>query len=109
MEDDRTQKILKEARKNLAEGSIKITYGWFDGGFVYHDLRRTFITHMRRAGVQRSVIMEISGHSRGEVFDRYNQVSLDDMRQAISKLTEYRKAQSAASVDQNVDQIEKLG
>jgi hypothetical protein len=54
------------------------------------------------------VIMEITGHSRGEVFDRYNQVSLDDMRQAISKLTEYRKAQSA-SVDQNVDQIEKLG
>ena len=58
---------------------------------------------MRRAGVSESVIMEITGHSRGEVIDRYNQVTLEDMRWAIEKLTNYRK--SFASVDQNVDQV----
>jgi integrase len=98
-------KAIKDTRGGMKNACRKagIVYGRFDGGFVYHDLRRTFVTHMRRAGVQESLIMEITGHSRGEVFDRYNQVSVDDMRQAITRLTEYRKAQNA-SVDQNVDQ-----
>ena len=43
--------------------------------------------------------MEITGHARHEVVDRYNQVSLDDMRQGIQGLMEYRKVQSA-----NVDE-----
>ena len=63
---------------------------------------------MRRAGVQESVIMEITGHARGELFDRYHQVSLDDMRQAISRLVEYRRVNSA-NVDQTVDQTVSLG
>ena len=85
---------LKTACKNA-----KIPYGRSGDGFVYHDLRRTFFTHARRAGVQESVIMEITGHARHEVVDRYNQVSLDDMRQGIQGLMEYRKVQSA-----NVDE-----
>jgi integrase len=83
-----------------------IIYGRkFEGGFTFHDLRRTFFTHMRRSGVQESVIMEITGHSRTQVVDRYNQVSIEDMREALARLKEYRKGQSA-SVDQNVDQVQ---
>ena len=33
------------------------------GGFVFHDLRHTFNTNMRKAGVDETVIMSITGHS----------------------------------------------
>lgn len=58
---------------------------------------------MRRAGIQESVIKGITGHSRNEVSDRYNQVDLEDMRQAVERLTQYRSRQ-IANVDQTVDQ-----
>ena len=35
------------------------------GGFTFHDLRHTFNTNMRKAGVPESVIMEISGIQHG--------------------------------------------
>lgn len=43
-------------------------------GFTYHDLIHTFNTNMRKAGVHDSVLMEITGHSTREMFDRYNTV-----------------------------------
>jgi uncharacterized protein (DUF433 family) len=63
---------------------------------------------MRRAGVQESVIKGITGHSRNEISDRYNQIDLKDMRQAVQALTQYRMDQ-LANVDQNVDQVTILG
>jgi integrase len=74
---------IKHARGSLRTAceSAKIVYGRFkDGGFVFHDLRRTFTTDMRKAGVQESVIMEITGHARHEVFGRYNQIDLEDKK-----------------------------
>jgi integrase len=73
-----------------------------EGGFIFHDLRRTFYTEARRAGVPDSVIKEITGHSRNQVTDRYHDVSLENKRHAIEKLTLYRK--SSESVAQNVAQ-----
>lgn len=32
------------------------------GGSVFHDLRHTFVTNMRRSGVHDTVIMQITGH-----------------------------------------------
>lgn len=87
-------KPIKDIRSGLKIACKKagIIYGRFkDNGFIFHDLRRTFVTDMRRAGVPESVIMEITGHSRGEVIDRYNQVTLDDKREAIEKLSIFRK------------------
>ena len=93
-------KLIKDARtvlRNACE-EAKILYGRFkDGGFVFHDLRRTFTTDMRKAGVQESVIMEITGHARHEVFDRYNQIDLEDKRRAIEKLVEYRDENAKVS------------
>jgi integrase len=63
-----------------------IVYGRYEkGGFVFHDLRRTFNTNMRKAGVPESVIMEITGHSTREMFDRYNTIDDQDKREAIQK------------------------
>jgi integrase len=69
-------------------------------GFVFHDLRHTFNTYMRKAGISESVIMGISGHSTREMFDRYNTIDRQDKRQAVDQMQAF-----IASVDQNVDQV----
>lgn len=80
-----------------------VIYGRFKkSGFVFHDLRHTFNTNMRKAGVPESVIMKITGHSTRAMFDRYNTVDEDDLRAALNRL----KAFSANS-DQNSDRIQK--
>jgi len=57
----------------------KITYGRFvKDGFVFHDLRHTFNTYMRKSGVPQSVIMKITGHSTDEMFRRYDSIDVDD-------------------------------
>jgi integrase len=58
-------------------------------GFTFHDLRHTFNTNMRRAGVPESVIMRITGHATRAMFDRYNTVSLADAEDAVKKLSGY--------------------
>ncbi len=79
-----------------------IPYGRFvKDGFIFHDLRHTFNTNMRKAGVPESVIMEITGHSTREMFDRYNTVDIEDTREAIKKMQDF------LNVDQNVDQAPK--
>ncbi len=63
--------------------AAKIKYGRFvKGGFIFHDLRHTFNTNMRKAGVSETVIMKITGHSTREMFDRYNTVDSEDLKEA---------------------------
>ena len=63
-----------------------ITYGRFaKDGFVFHDLRHSFNTYMRKAGVAQSVIMKITGHSTDQMFRRYNTIDADDAHQAIDQ------------------------
>lgn len=81
-----------EVRVEVACKRAGIVYGRFTkDGFIFHDLRRTFYSDMRRARVADSVIRTITGHSRREVTDRYDIVNLADLREAIAKLTEYRQ------------------
>ena len=68
-------------------------------GIVFHDLRHTFNTYMRKAGVSESVIMRMTGHSSQEMFDRYNRVDEEDMREAFAQMRTFLE-----SVDQSVDQ-----
>jgi integrase len=105
------RKAIKDIRTGLTKAckGAGIVYGRFkDGGFIYHDLRRTFYTDARRAGVPDSVIRELTGHCRNQVTDRYDEVSMDDKRRAVEKIVQYRKALSA-NVDQTVDQVTILG
>jgi integrase len=55
----------------------------------FHDFRHTAITNMRKAGVNISVIMAISGHKTMAMFRRYNRIDLDDGREAMKKVEAY--------------------
>jgi integrase len=66
------------------------------GKILVHDLRRTAVRNLVRAGVPQSVAMEITGHKTGAVFRRYDIVSKDDKDSAMQKLSAYLEQQPVA-------------
>ena len=56
---------------------------------TFHDLRHTFVTNARRAGIDYFRIMAITGHKTMAVFKRYNTIDQRDLQGAIRQLDTY--------------------
>lgn len=84
-------------RKGRAEACHKLGLGVKDGwryrGLTIHELRRSAVRNLIRAGVREDVAMTISGHKRRAVFSRYNITDTADVREALIKVGQYAKIQ----------------
>jgi len=58
------------------------------GPYRLHDLRHTFNTNMRKAGVDQVVIMKITGHKTNEMFLRYSHIDKEQSEGAMEKLND---------------------
>jgi len=62
-------------------------------GPLFHDLRRSAVRNLERAGVPRSVAMKLTGHKTESIYRRYAIVAESDLRDAGAKLSALDGAQ----------------
>jgi integrase len=62
-------------------------------GRIFHDLRRSAVRAMVKAGVSTQIAKRWSGHKSDDVFHRYSILTTDDLREAQQRTENYREAE----------------
>jgi len=65
-------------------------------GRLVHDLRRTAVRNLERAGVSRSVAMKLTGHKTEAVYRRYAITSAADLSEGVAKLAVLHSGSAAS-------------
>jgi len=58
-------------------------------GRIVHDLRRSGVRHLIRAGVPPHTVMAMSGHRTASMLKRHDIISADDLREAARRGSEF--------------------
>lgn len=75
-------------------------------GLIIHDLRRSAIRNLIKAGVSEKVAMSISGHKTRDVFDRYHIVDTEDVVEAMRRVQQIPTATNLVPNGENT--VKKL-
>lgn len=65
-------------------------------GWLFHDLRRTAVRNLERAGVPRSVAMKLTGHTTEEVYRRYAIADSAALMEGVGKLARLHAGEDPA-------------
>jgi hypothetical protein len=75
---------------------------------LFHDLRRTAVRNLERAGVLRSVAMRLTGHKTESIYRRYAIVNEGDLAQGVAKLATLHE-EPGASEGRMIDLAGEVG
>jgi integrase len=74
-----TRNLRKEWDKATAAAKVR--------GILIHDLRRSAVRNMMKAGIRESIAMKISGHKTANIFRRYDIVDSSDLHAAMDAVS----------------------